>query len=365
MTAYERIINKEKREATIRMYGVIGKDVDGNRMGHDLAELDGEVDTIHILINSDGGSVSQGLSIVSAILSAKAYIHAHVNGIAASMAAVIAISADKVSIQDYGKLMIHDPFFAGKGKEKLSVKDIKALDSIKDTLRTILSRRGCDKDTIASLMKDETWFSAEEAQKAGLADEVLSTPRKEELSNLTTWELMNRVMNEYQQPKKNYQMNEIAKALGLPENATEQQIIEAIRAKDKTLNEREQAVIDRFIALGEKNGSVTDKNKERMTRLAAADFDLFAEMVTETPETDIQDNGDDKPLTRKPEATAESRRLSDVINKTARKANKNGTGSEHDWKWYQSHNPEALKQMEKDDPERFNRLLDEYESSIE
>lgn len=59
--AYELIENKEKREATIRMYGVIGRDVDGNRMAYDIANLDKEADTIHILINSDGGSVSQGV----------------------------------------------------------------------------------------------------------------------------------------------------------------------------------------------------------------------------------------------------------------------------------------------------------------
>lgn len=105
MSNYERIINKEKREATIRMYGVIGREVDGTQMAHDIAELDEAADTIHILINSDGGSVSQGLSVVSAILSAKAYICARINGIAASMAAVIAISADKVEMQDFAKLI--------------------------------------------------------------------------------------------------------------------------------------------------------------------------------------------------------------------------------------------------------------------
>ena len=139
MPVYERILNKDKREATIRMYGVIGKDVNGNQMAHDLAELDNEADTVHIRINSDGGSVSQGFSVVSAILSARAYIHIHVDGIAASMAAVIAISGDKLTMQDYAKLMIHDPFFAGKGSGKLSARDMKALDSIKDSLRTVLS----------------------------------------------------------------------------------------------------------------------------------------------------------------------------------------------------------------------------------
>ncbi len=51
-------------------------------------------------------------------------------------------------------------------------------------------------------MKDETWFSAEEAKAAGLADEIVTTPRKDELGNLSTPELMSRIMNEYQPVKK-------------------------------------------------------------------------------------------------------------------------------------------------------------------
>lgn len=345
------------------MYGVIGKEVDGNRMAHDLSELDSEADTVHILINSDGGSVSQGLSIVSAILSARPYIHAHVNGIAASMAAVIAISADRVSIQDYGKLMIHDPFFAGKGKEKLSARDMKALDSITDTLRTILSRRGCDKDRIASLMRDETWFSAEEARTAGLADEVVSTPRKDEFSNLSVPELLSRVMSEYQ-PKKRDKMNEIAKALGLPEDATERQILDAIRTKDKAVHERGTALVDLYMAMGKRNGTVTEKNEERMRRLAAADFELFAETVTETAEGNDRGN-EDGILTDKRQAGAETRRFSDMLNKAqARKKGKGKNENGRDWDWYQNHDPEALRQMERDDPERFSQLLDEYENKI-
>lgn len=58
--AYELIENKERREATIRMYGVIGRDVDGNRMAYDIAQLDKDADTIHILINSDGEVYRKG-----------------------------------------------------------------------------------------------------------------------------------------------------------------------------------------------------------------------------------------------------------------------------------------------------------------
>lgn len=366
MPAYERILNKEKREATIRMYGVIGRDVNGNRMAHDLVEMDNDADTIHIRINSDGGSVSEGFSVVSAILSARAYIHVHVDGIAASMAAVIAISGDKLTMQDYAKLMIHDPFFAGKGSGKLSARDIKALDSIKDSLRTVLSRRGCGKEKIASLMKEETWLSAEEAKTAGLADEIVSTPRKEELGNLSTPELMNRIMNEYQPKKRVFKMNEIAKALGLPENATEQQILDAIKARDKAVEDSRRSVVDSLLALGEKNGTVTEKNKERLKRLAASDFELFAEMASEVPES--PESGEEGTLTKKPGASAEWHRLSDVINKTIESKGKKETKASkgnRTWDWYQKHDPAALARLEHEDPERFNKLLDEYESTIE
>lgn len=362
--AYELIENKEKREATIRMYGVIGRDVDGNRMAYDITNLDKEADTIHILINSDGGSVSQGLSVVSAILSAKAYIHAHVNGIAASMAAVIAISSDKVSMQDYAKLMIHDPHIPGMESEKLSAKDRKALNSIADTLRTILSRRGCDKDKITSLMKDETWFSALEAQSAGLCDDVVTTPRKEELSNLSVPELLSRINNEYQSSNKKTNMKEIAKALGLMEDASQQQILDAIAEKKKTANETRDALIGQLLSLGKKNGTVTDKNEDRMKRLANADFELFAEMISDVQDKEVdKQTEEDGELTRKPAGQTENRRLSDVLDRVGKKEKKGGNDS-HDWDWYQKHNPDALLKMEREDPERFNRLLNEYESSI-
>lgn len=360
MPRYEVILNKEKREASIRMYGVIGSDIDGNAMAHELSAMDTEVDTVNLLINSNGGDVSQGLSIISAILSAKAYIHAYVNGIAASMAAVIAVSADKVTMQDYAKMMIHDPYFSGIGKNKLSDRDRKALDSITDTLRTILSRRGCRKDTIAQLMNEETWFSAEEAKTAGLADEVVSTPRKEELCSLSATELLSRVMNDYKPFKNKTSMKEIAKEFGLTESATEQEIVQEIRKRVTDSATRENSIVERLIAIGEAHGTVTEKNKERMKRLALADFELFAETVTDFgPESGKQE----EPLTgNDPHAN----RLSGMINrKSAGSYTKQAPSANgHNWEWYQKNNPQALMTMERENPDLFKKLLDEYEQSI-
>ena len=362
MAQIEVIFNKDKREATIRMYGVIGRDVNGNEMAHELSSLDTDTDTIHLLINSNGGDVSQGLSIVSAILSAKAFVHAHINGIAASMAAVIAISADKVSMQDYAKLMIHDPYFVGKGTERMSDRDKKCLASVTDTLRTILSRRGCQKDKVDKLMSDETWFSADEAKAAGLVDKVVSTPRKQELGSLSAPDLLNLIFLE-DKHKKQFEMKEIAKALGLPETATEQQIIEAINNRTKSAATREQSIVDRMIAIGEQHGTVNERNKERMSRLALADFELFLDMVTDFDSTTKADGENEETLVAKPD---ESKRLSDVLSrKQAVKGSQGGNAqAKHDWAWYQEHDPNALLAMEREQPELFKRLLDEYEQSL-
>ena len=285
---YQRIVDKEKREATIALYGVIGQDIPGNQVALDIAAMDGGVDTINILINSDGGSVSEGLSIVSAILSARAYIHAFVNGIAASMAAVIAVSADKVSMQDYAKMMIHNPFFEGKGNDRLSDRERKARDSITDTLRTILSRRGCGKEKIADLMSNETWFSA-------------------------------------------------------------------INETREQAEEQRKWVIDTFIRLGEEKGVVTKENKERMARLATADISLFLEFV--------QDGKKEEGKTVAQQADAGGQRLSKAISELREKGSQNQK-PERNWDWYQKNDPQALAEMERTDPDKFNRLLDEYEQSI-
>lgn len=364
MPIYERIVNEGKKEASIRLYGQIGAEIDGNAVAHDLGDLGERMDTVFLYLNSPGGSVDGGFSIISAILHARAYIHVYVDGIAASMAAVIAVAADKVSMQDYAKLMIHDPFYSGRSTAKLSQKEVKALDSIKDSLRTVLSRRGCDKDKIASLMEEETWFSAEEAKAAGLIDEVISTPRKEEFKSLTITELMDRLINEYK-PKKSFNMNEIAKALGLPEDVTEAQIIAAIKEKNNSLAEMQNSLVDHYLTLGVKNGVVTEKNKEKMQRLAKADFSLFAEMM-EAIEKEEEGKTEEETLTRKSPYPSPGRLSAALEEMKGAAGSGNGkTAGKKTYDWYQKHDPRALAALEKENPKEFNRLLDEYESNIE
>lgn len=357
MNKYVDSVNNETREAVVRLYGEIGRQIDADLFAQELAALDDRADTVHLHINSPGGDVVSGLSIVSAMQSMRAFIHAHVDGIAASMAAVVAIAADKVSIQDYGKMMIHDPYFSNKDIE-MNDKTRKALSHLTDTLQTILSRRGCKKEKIASLMSAETWFTAEEAKTAGLVDEIVSTPRKEELKSLTTAELLSRIENEYQPLNINeMDLTKIASKLGLPSTASERQILDAIQAGQTALAAERSALIAHYLALGKKIGTVSDKNEERMKKLAAADFGLFAEMVTDVPDGEEEKNGQGEEKT-----DSGVGRLSAALAEL--KAKGIPTVDAHDWDWYQRNNPKALAEMETKEPQKFKRLLDEYENKL-
>lgn len=64
----KHIINREKREITFLIYGVIGEKVDGDYLARELSWVDREYDVVTLRINSDGGYVTQGLSIVSQLM---------------------------------------------------------------------------------------------------------------------------------------------------------------------------------------------------------------------------------------------------------------------------------------------------------
>lgn len=282
-----------ENEYEIMMYGVIGADFDGNDLAHWIKSVDGQADTIHLRINSPGGNVEHGLSIVSAILSARAYIHVHVDGVALSMAAVIAVCGDRVEMQDYAKLMIHDPFFSGVSESSLSNKEKKYLSVLKDSMQTILSRRNIDKELIGKMMTEETWFSADEAKAAGLADEVVVTQRKE-LKNLAAPELLKRISAElvveeggqrvwcgnFTHIIEETNMKLVAVKLGLAEASTESEVVNKVGALQGELSaavaERD-TLKQKLAAIEAKQAAEQKTEAESLVAAAVADGRINAD----------------------------------------------------------------------------------------
>ena len=171
------------KEASISIYGEITDsgyewdetDVSASTFKKDLDAL-GPVDVINLHINSPGGSVFSGLVIGNMLKQNKAAVNCIVDGLAASIASIIAVSADKVSMPSNSMMMVHNASTIAVGNSDDLRKQADDLDHINASMKqTYLSKAGdkLDLETISSLMDAETWLSADEAVSYGLADEVL------------------------------------------------------------------------------------------------------------------------------------------------------------------------------------------------
>lgn len=153
-------------------------DVSANSFVRELAALD--VDQLTVRINSPGGDVYDALAITNALKSHPAKVTTIIEGLAASAASFIAQAGDTVIIRPNAEMMIHDPRGFCIGNPDRITEYAKWLDRAADNIAAIYAdRAGGDPSDWRDAMRAETWYSAAEAVKAGLADETTSGPAVE------------------------------------------------------------------------------------------------------------------------------------------------------------------------------------------
>lgn len=172
-----RITARGTQAAEVLIYGTIGESwffeesVTASDFRKELKAL-GSVKELVIRVNSDGGSVPDGLAIYNSLKAHPARKVVHVDGHAASIASVIAMAGDEVHMGEGSRLMIHDPHAAvalGSAEELRNLADL--LDGIRDDLAGIYSRRtGQPLPRVRDWMRAATWLSADEAVLYGFAD---------------------------------------------------------------------------------------------------------------------------------------------------------------------------------------------------
>lgn len=130
-----------------------------------------------IEINSPGGSVVQGIEMANAIKNSKAKIVAHVTGIAASMASVIACACDRIEMEEASFMMIHDPWSYVEGNAEEMRKQASVLDQMKAVIMSFYRGKfkGLTEDQISALMSDETWYTGAECKENGLECTVIAS----------------------------------------------------------------------------------------------------------------------------------------------------------------------------------------------
>lgn len=127
---------------------------------------------IHVRINSEGGSIKDGLEIYNAIKSRAQDVTAYVDGYAVSIASVIPLAAHKVISPKSSIWMIHEPWSGTQGNAEDHRKSADMLDKHGDLLAQIYAdETGKSKKSMRDIMLKETWLTGEEAVEMGLADE--------------------------------------------------------------------------------------------------------------------------------------------------------------------------------------------------
>jgi len=157
---------------------------------------------LNIAINSPGGDVLDGLAIYNAIREHEGNVTIEVNTLAASMASVIALAADKTLIADNGFFMIHNPWTVAGGDADYLEKTAAEMRKFQSVLEDIyVERTKMSIDQVREMMTAETWLNAQEAVEVGLADQVISASRKEAKASDFRGRIAARIFNEAKAPR--------------------------------------------------------------------------------------------------------------------------------------------------------------------
>ena len=165
-------------EGELLLYGDIsdstwwGDEITPKNFKEELDSL-GDIKTLNVYINSGGGDVFAGQAIYSMLKRHSATVNVYVDGLAASIASIIAMAGDNVKMPKNAMLMVHNPWSFGMGNANDFRKLADDLDKVRESMISVYEdKTGMEKESIVELMDAETWMTAEEAVEFGFADEI-------------------------------------------------------------------------------------------------------------------------------------------------------------------------------------------------
>lgn len=177
---YWEFKNKSKDEADLYLYIEIAS-WGGGYAAHSAQsfkdELDslGDISILNVYINSPGGDVFEGNTICNMLKRHKAHVNVYVDGLAASIASVIAMAGDTIYMPKNAMMMIHNAWTVTWGNANELRKIADDMDKVNMSIKeSYLSKAGdkLDVNTLTKLLDDETWLTAQECYDYGLCDVI-------------------------------------------------------------------------------------------------------------------------------------------------------------------------------------------------
>lgn len=282
-------------EVAILLYGNVGakQQVDSERVVSELLALEKMYNKIDVRINSTGGDVFSGMAIFNALRNSKANITMYIDGVAASIAGIIALCGKPLYMSPYAKLMLHAVSAGAYGKASELRETATLVESLQNDLASMIAGRlGQNKEEIVAKYFDEKdhWISAQEALEMKLIDGIYDM-KGEDVKASTTEEIYNYFNNRLEQPLNDNEMtlkdhlksvasfanladdNAILAHINELENAATK--VEALEKAVNTYKEKlavlEQKEITSFIDKAIAEGKITNEQKESFTNLMKSD----------------------------------------------------------------------------------------------
>lgn len=161
----------------LHLYDIFGLDLLGGitarQVVEDLGRL-GDVPEIEVRLNSSGGDVFEGIAVYNALSRHAARVVVHVDGMAASIASLVALGGAETRIAENAMVMVHPPWTMVAADADGMRRQAETLEKAWSAMLATYARRtGKRPATIAQKVADaggEWWMTAEEAVAEGFAD---------------------------------------------------------------------------------------------------------------------------------------------------------------------------------------------------
>ena len=222
---------KSNTQADILMYGSVsewGKVNAQDIHNHLQAAKSKGYEKVKFRLNCPGGSIFEGIAIISAIQNSGVEVSIAIDGLAASMAAVIIATVDDVEMAEGARLMIHQGMSGVMGQAWQMRESADLLDSLNRTLAEYFSKKtGKEKQWILdNWMADgkDKWFTAEEARDAKLIKRIIPGKAKPMPKEEATYYEMAAHYEQFFKNENTMNREELIALLGLPATATDAEI---------------------------------------------------------------------------------------------------------------------------------------------
>lgn len=136
---------------------------------------------IDIYINSAGGSVSEGIAIYNILKRTRAYKRVFIDGFACSIASVIAMAGNSITMPKSSMQMIHNAWCVAMGNAKELRKVADDLETINEVVvNAYMTKFKGSREELKALLDEEKYLTAEQCYEYGLCTKIVDDSEETE-----------------------------------------------------------------------------------------------------------------------------------------------------------------------------------------